>query len=207
MVTDSDLLLELQALLIEDASFSSGLWSLSEVLTYLNQRQYRFLKETRATAAWTVLGWIPGQPEGDLPADWIDTLAARWHDLVTDRYHPLAGSDSFELDHYDPQTALTVGLPLGYRRTDGDTMRLTLGPPPIAQGELELIYVSLSEALTGAGIALEIPDDWSMYLLYGVLADMLGKDGRGQDLLRARYCDQRYQEGIALAASLTDGWA
>ena len=68
-----------------------------------------------------------------------------------------------------------------------------------------MIYVALSQILDGTGQQFDIPDDWVPYLKYGVYADMLGKQGRGQDLLRAKYCDQRYQEGIALAQALLNG--
>ena len=59
----------------------------------------------------------------------------------------------------------------------------------------------------GSGIPLLVADAWAPYLKYGVLADMFSKDGRGQDLLRARYCEQRFAEGIALASVLVDGFA
>ncbi len=78
---------------------------------------------------------------------------------------------------------------------------------PSAAGEVSLIYTGLSDLLDGTGIYFNVPDDWVPYLKYGVLADMLLKEGRGRDLLRGRYCEQRYQEGIVLAQSLLDGWA
>lgn len=204
--TDADQLTEIASVLIEDASFTSGLWSLAEILGYFNQRQYRFLKETLIVAAWTTVVWVPGQPDATLPDDWIATLVARWHDTALNTYQVLPRSDSFELDHISPQTALTVCTPTAYRDADLGTLLLTLGPPPIAPGEVELLYVALSETLDGSGIPLSTPDEWTPYLKYGVLADMLGKDGRGQDLLRARYCEQRYAEGVALAQAALEGW-
>lgn len=204
-VRDTEPLAEIQSALIEDATFSSGLWTSAEVLGYLNQRQYLFLKLTHLGVAWAELSVIPGQPDLDLPEDWIDTVLARWHDDLTDTYTVLPASDSFELDHADPQTALTSNRPQAYRDADIDVRRITLGPPPIASGWVELLYVSLSEALDGTGILFTVPDEWVPYVKYGVLADMLGKDGRGQDLLRARYCEQRWEEGVALAVACLEG--
>lgn len=206
-IPDTDQLAEIASTLIEDSAFSSGLWSFTEVLGYLNQRQYRFLKETQLVAAWGTIPWTPGQPDSDLPTDWIATICARWYDAALNTYHVLPPSDSFELDHADPQTALTVGTPAAYRESDAGTLRLTIGPPPIASGEVELLYVALSEVLDGTGILFTVPDEWVPYLQFGALADLFGKDGRGQDLLRSRYCEQRYAEGIALAQSAYDGWA
>src|SRR5258708_2631343 len=204
---DTDALTEIQNGLIEDATFSSALWMTAEVLGYFNLRQYAFLKRTRITASWTMVPWVPAQPEHDLPADWIDTIAARWHSFADETWTPVPRSDSFELDHASQDTALTTLPPQGFRDSDLATLRIVLGPPPIAPGELEIIYVSLSAVLDGTGIGFEIPDVLGPYLKYGVLADMLSKEGRGQDLLRARYCEQRFEEGVALAQALLSGWA
>ncbi len=204
---DTDLLTEIEFALIEDPTFTSGLWTIPEILTYANQRQQRFQKGTRVVASWAIVPWTPGQPEHDLPTDWIDTLCARWHAFVDNTWVPIPQSDSFELDHLTPDTALTVNPPQGFRYSDLETLRIVLGPAPTAPGELEIVYIALAVVLDGTGIPLTIPDVLGPYLKYGILADMLSKEGRGQDLLRARYCEQRWEEGIALASALLDGWA
>lgn len=206
-MTDAEVLTEVQSATIEDASFSSGLWTTAEVLNYMRLRQQRMLKATRVTAAVAIVPWVPNNPEADLPTDWIDTICARWHSFADERWFPIPQSDSFELDHLTPDTTLTVNPPQGMRTSDLETLRIVLGPPPTAPGELELVYVALAVALDGSGIPFEVPDALVPYCKYGTLADMLSKDGRGQDLLRARYCEQRFEEGIALASALLDGWA
>ena len=72
--------------------------------------------------------------------------------------------------------------------------------------ELQGKSVSLSDLLDGTGVLFNIPDDFVPYIKYGVYADMLGKTGRGQDLLRARYSEQRFQEGVVLTKALLEGW-
>ncbi len=98
-------------------------------------------------------------------------------------------------------------MPQAYREVD-TTATLTVGvtPAPASPGELGLLYVSLSEILEGTGQIFDVPDEFVPYLKYGVYADMLGKDGRGQDLTRSRYAEQRYQEGIVLAQSILQGY-
>lgn len=205
--TDLDQLTEIQAVLQEDAVFFNGIWTTAEVVAYFNQRQYRFLVETKLLASTITLGWIAGEPQQPLPPDWIATIAAAWHDLASGIWTPLPRSDFFEMDHLTgPEGAATVQFPQAYR--DGDTTdTLTIGvtPAPQSAGEVALVYVALSETLDGTGQLIGIPDDWVPYLKYGVLADMLAKDGRGRDLLRARYCEQRWQEGIVLAQALLEG--
>ena len=206
-VTDQDQLTEVQLRLIEDSTFSSGLWSTTEVLGYFSRRQSQFLAQTGIVAAIARLDWIPGQPDHDLPEDWLATRLARWHDTLSGTATPLPQSDVFELDHLDQQNTLTPGLPEAIRDSDLETRRVTLAPPPANPGYVELLYIAVGELLDGSGIFFTVPDAFVPYLTYGVLADMLSKDGRGQDLLRARYCAQRYDEGTALAQSLLDGLA
>lgn len=206
-ILDTDMLTEVQFALTEDAAFSSGLWTPTEVIGYFNQRQYRFLKETMILGAVATLPWTPQEPYGALPTDWVMTIRALWHDFVGGRYTPLTTTDTFELDHTDIEGATTAGLPLGYRDADvPGTLLMGLGPAPSAPGEVELVYVSLSELLDGTGQLFDTPDDFVPYIKYGVYADMLGKDGRGQDLLRARYAEQRFSEGVALTQALLGGW-
>src|ERR1019366_1420014 len=206
-ITDLDQLTELQLALQEDATFSNGLWTLAEVVGYFNQRQYRFLKETGIIAAWAVIPWIPQETTQPLPPDWIAPLAVLWQDLATGTYSPLPPSDTWELDHLDVHGASTpASLPQAYRDGTLETLTIAVGPAPAAPGALELIYVGLSDLLDGLGTYFTIPDEWVPYIKYGVYADMLGKDGRGQDLLRARYATVRYQEGLALATALLEGF-
>lgn len=206
-ITDLDILAQIQLALQEDPAFSSGLWTPSEVLNYLNQRQARFLKETGLLGAVATITWVPQETYQPLPPDWILTIRAAWHDLTTNVWTPLDPSDDFELDHADQQYGLTAGTPLAYRDADTPgTLMLGLGPAPSSVGEVELIYTALAEVLDGSGALFDTPDDFVPYIRYGVYADMLGKDGRGQDLLRARYAEQRFTEGVTLATSLLAGW-
>ena len=61
--------------------------------------------------------------------------------------------------------------------------------------------------LTGAGVAIDLPDEFAHVLKYGTLADQLRKDGRGQDLGRADYAQQRFDLGVEAARLILAGWA
>jgi len=207
-VLDTDQLTELGLILHEDpVAWSNGLWTLAEVLGYFNQRQYRFLKETQILVSWTTIPWVPAVPEQPLPDDWIVSVAAAWRDFASNTSTVLPSSDQFETDHLNRLAMTTpVRKPQAYRDSDVETLTIAVAPPPIRPGALELLYVALSDLLDGTGVYFTVPDEWVPYLKYGVLADMLGKDGRGQDLLRARYAEQRYTEGIVLAQALLEGF-
>ena len=111
-VTDLDQLLEIQAVLQEDATFSNGLWALPEVLGYFNQRQYRFLFETKILAARAGVPWVPGEPQQPLPDDWIATLAVTWKDFATGITIPLPKGDLFQMSHVlSPEQFVTGQAP------------------------------------------------------------------------------------------------
>ncbi len=45
---------------------------------------------------------------------------------------------------------------------------------------------------------IPIPANFSWALKYGIMADMLGKEGEAQDVKRAKYCESRFGEGLEL---------
>lgn len=65
---------------------------------------------------------------------------------------------------------------------------------------------------TSVGLSISLPIDillpieFSSVIKYGVMADMLAKVGRGQDLTRAAYCESRFQEGIEAIKLAISGW-
>jgi hypothetical protein len=49
---------------------------------------------------------------------------------------------------------------------------------------------------------LGIPDDLTPAITWGALADLLGEDGIARDPIRAKYCEDRYQQYVKLARML-----
>ena len=66
---------------------------------------------------------------------------------------------------------------------------------------------TLGTAADGSGIDLPIPDDYTVYIFWGVLAEMCGKQGEAYDPDRAQYCRDRYDEGVELARLMVTGVA
>jgi hypothetical protein len=77
---------------------------------------------------------------------------------------------------------------------------IQLAPVPIDSGNLHVLAVQSAPAISlTANTALGIMEDFVPYLIWGVLAELLGQDGPGQDSARAAYCEQRWAEGLQLA--------
>lgn len=210
---DQTMLTQLQYDLVEpqvDAgvSWDSGLWSREEVLGALNFRQSLLLKSSLlvVSIANPQLTVTAGNTTVDLPADWIRTVDAVWigADGTT---RELLRCSTFEMDHVTPSWAIISADPLSYVEYETPTLEMTIGPTPRQDGVIDLLYIARGPALTGDGMVTSIPDELSDAVVYGALTDLLSKDGRGQDLLRAQYCQQRYELAVDLARLILEGWA
>lgn len=70
--------------------------------------------------------------------------------------------------------------------------------PPVA-GQYEVLSIdSHPTLLTSASSTLPVPDDWSWVPKWGALMDVLSRESVAKDPLRAKYCEQRYLEGVNL---------
>lgn len=215
-ITDADQLAEVQWRVLEvSSSFPSGLWSVSEIADYFNQRQNRFNRDTKLLLAHQPIATVNGTYSYPLPQDWIATQRMTFtpynaQGAPSGATNPMKRSDRFAANR---GIALGGGTPPGgpvvYDDVSAGTLTLEVFPTPTTAGSIDLLYACTLEAL-GFGNPpdiFDIPDDFVPFITYGVLADMLSKDGRGQDLARAEYCEGRFEEGVALAAILLEGFA
>lgn len=209
---DIALLTALQYAVIEapdgGANWLSGLWTREEVLSDLNQRQDRLLKDTllQITILPPNILYNPGDVRIALPADLIRIIDLVWYG-GDGTVRELQRADSFEADHIIPSWETPQAYPLVYMEYDPLTLEVQIAPVSYNFGTLGLLYVAAGTEMNGNGVTLAVPDEFAHVLKYGVLADLLSKDGRGKDANRAGYCEQRFQFGIELARILLKGWA
>lgn len=204
------MLSRLQAALIEPRnggqSWPSQLWSRDEVIAISNQRQQNFLHETQLLLGLATITPVNiGDHRVALPADWIRTVSVVWRGN-DGTVRELMRSDSFETDHTIPTWEATDATPLVYHEMETPSGFMQIAPGPDVAGEIDLLYVPQGAELNGNGELLTVPDELEHTIRYGVLADLLGKDGRGKDPTRAAYCAQRFQLGIDLAKIIIGGW-
>lgn len=207
-VTDADQLIEVQWRVLEDVNFTSALWTLAEVAGYFNQRENQFNRDTKLMLAYEAVPVVNGSTQVALPTDWIATQRATWRDTPTGAITVMERSDRFAAMAGIPATGGPTRPTLLDDHSAG-TLVAEIFPPAPTDGTLGLLYASTLELLNfnpAAPDLFDVPDEFVPYVTYGVLADMLSKDGRGQDLPRAQYCESRYQEGVALAAILLGGF-
>jgi hypothetical protein len=177
----------------------STLWTGAEVHGYLNQRLSRFLVETEVVQKVSVLAIGPSEQTFDLPADLVVLKrVAASSDGVT--YKVVVFSDrwatdaaTLTLDEDRPAVCIPEPLP---------PLRLKVLPTPVGSMNYQIIYVyePVSPYTTASSrlTTLFIPDMFTPYLLFGILADMFKKEGEANDPDRAKYFEDRWKEGLEL---------
>ncbi len=209
-MTDQEVFTEIQYAMEETpndgASFLSDLWTISEVIDYLNQRQRQFLKNTGVVLSRDTLITIPTQVRHPLPDDFIAMYHVAWRTPAS-KYYELRRGDLWEIDHGDPSWE-TVAAVRPKLYLEGEMPTLTLGTAPMTNspGVIEILYVGLSTLLSNTGVDFEVPDECVPAIMYGVLADMLSKEGRARDLVRASVAEGRYSEGEEATKIMVEGW-
>ena len=196
-----EVLEEIQAHLLETLnegqSFGSNLWTVAEVLAYLNNRMSRFLMETGILQIRSTEGVLADENPIDLPSDLIDLRRVAW--TAGSSTVVLPRMDSLEADMLASSWDSVSGVPFGHVMLPEQSLEIRLVPVPSSAGTLDFIYVQNLAAVTNNCAILPFPDEWVMFIKYGVLSDMLAKEGEANDPVRSKYCEQRYMEGVQLA--------
>ena len=211
LIADNAILEEIQYHLLEPpnlgAEWTTGLWTVAEVVGYANQRQQQFLKEAPVLFGRALIT-KSGTISQTLPSDWAVTTRLVWVD------NDGTWTELPRVDHRELDLALstwptgTATKPQVY--TDADTPTLTshVAPIPTNTGHFQITYVPIAPTMdgSGGGSVFLVPEEFIPAVKYGIMADMLGKVGRIHDPQRAAYCEARFQEGIRAARSMIGGF-
>lgn len=148
---------------------------------------------------------VPGQNLAFIP----DSTAASVLDIRRARYIPAAGfgppvtiyrEDGMAMEYFEnafPQTNAPVSA---FDLLTGNPLTIVLDASPNTAGSLELFPIISGPLLNPPTVSqLLVPDDFNWILKFGMLADLLRKESESQDLARAAYCENRFQEGLELA--------
>ncbi len=213
--TVEHILSEIQRHMLEptiDGGVSWQIWEETEVVHYLRERIARFLLETGLVQDRDTITTIAAQKEYDLPT----TLAEL-------KRVALSGSGLFPMDYWQADHGkvgwdTTTGTPYGYLE-NVDQLSVELVPSPTTGGETLTIHMvkstpfdrpgptasnpeNLSLAETLATYKLRLPGVFCWTIKYGVMADMLKKEGEANDPQRAEWCEQRFRDGVEIGKLL-----
>lgn len=213
-VSDQTILEQIQRVTVEGAgdlgaTWPSGMWTLIEVLGYLNQRQDRFLAATGIIWTRAETNITTGQADQANPTNWINTVFVAYK-TGAGLYRELPKMDALELDFALPTwPGASSATPRGYYEVDGNTTTTYVAPIPTEAGSaLERYYIALGTTLTqNPAVNFSVPDEFVPTLKYGALADMFGKVGQAHNPVLAAACEERWEEGVQLGIMMAaEGW-
>lgn len=191
-----------------DAAFPALLTTMftsTEIVDSMNRVQQRFLLDTGMHTVRTTFAGLAGQSQYALPTDSTRPRRLTWTDASDGLTRALTQVETWELDQGYQQWPSDAQIPIAWLEDDQPQQVVQLAATPVNPGVISLLYVQLATTLTGLGVALSIPDDWTPYVLWGTLAELLASDGPAFDPLRAQYASRRYEEGVELARIVLGG--
>jgi len=212
-VTDRDIIQSVQYALLETATVQTS-WTGTEQFTYtditnaLQNRLNQFLSDTGIVVTPSLVTWAilsVGNFQQALSQNTIDIRRVAWlQNPPTPYYNTLWREDErsftagFPMWPSQPQTP-----PESYTIMGPPPLIIRIEPPTAADGTLDILTVdstTLNPSLLPT--TLGIPDDLTPAIKWGVLADLLGKDGIASDQVRSQFCEKRYQQYVQLARLL-----
>lgn len=204
---DSDLIKQIEYHLVEPLTSTyplvwsgSNQFSVADILGALQRRRDETLAITGCHLTRTLAPAVPGRIY--LPDSTTGTKRIAWHPDSSSGYSnsPLFPSDLQTKRFYEPDwTTAPQGPPQTYLCNAEPPLSFDVDRIPPVPGQYEVITVIMGRPfLTTADSLIGIPDDWSWVVKFGALSDLLNRENLAKDPLRAEYCYQRYQQGLAL---------
>lgn len=203
IVTDQDIVTLAQYHLLEPATGNS--WTGSEQFTLadltnaIQKRRDQVLADTGCVVTHTTgIVLSAGQNNIFLSDSIISIRRIAYIDsfgIVT----PLVPSDILAQRNYSSADLYTPGEPYSYSSASSRPTEILLVPSANQPGTLDMVTVNSGAALDPTtGVLLGLPDEYTMAVKWGALADLLSKDGPARDPVRAAYCERRYQLMVEL---------
>ena len=200
-MTDAQILSQMQLALVEPAdggvTIPSGLWTPAEFQDALDNGK-QFVRVGAAPFLTRVtLVTVPNQTRYALPQDWVATQRVVWHGSDGSKMD-LGRDSTWSADYMAPLWPLqSQGRPEIYNDTITPMPQLQVMPPSQNNGVLEVTYLS-------AGTT--VPELLVPIAKWRAIALLLGKDGRGQDLPRAKVANDLATQGLKVLNVFLKGW-
>lgn len=197
---------EIQYHLLEPANGVSGAgmtdqFVIGQITSALTRRRNQFVIDSRLPLTFTTIP-APAPPVNTVQLDNSVALITRaaWTDGLTGIVTPLRRSDTFAAQAYSPLWSLDPGTPHSYSQAEYMPGAIILIPPPLASGSVHLTYAQTLTLAVADGTVLAIPDEFAWAIKYGALQEILATNSQGYDPIRSRYCQERYDAALEMAA-------
>ena len=211
--TDNALIQQIEYVLLEPLTATypltwtgSNQYSVQDLLNALNEVRDDLLGITGCTLTQTLIAAATNNRSTVLADSVIDIRRVAWLPAAPNAVFfnsPLRQGDDRELQDFQPQYLSNAnGTPSNWRISAEVPLTFSVDTLPAVAGNYETLTVNAGTALNANNnTVLPIPNDWTWVLRFGALAQLFSRDGLARDDLRAKYCFQRYQEGLGLLTS------
>ena len=209
-LTDRDLIQQLQFALLESASTQASwpgtaMFVYNDVVNAVANRRNQFLADTGCFLTSSTQA-VASPPVGRQPLSEliIGVRRVAWLGASPYGYYStMWASDERSLTAADSSWNTDSATPDAWSILASPPITLQLAPLPIASGTLSMLTIN-SKAFTPASSAtvLDVPDNLAAAVKWGALADLLSMDGPARDLPRAAFCQQRYEQFVAMGRYL-----
>lgn len=176
----------------------SGQVNLQSILKAVSRARNRFVIDS---ALPLQVGVSAGPASSDgicvLDPSTVYIHRASWRDATSGEYTNLWRQDEWAFDKTQPEWLQEPGRPKSFSEALNSPLNIQLYPPPLNQGQLELITAnSTTIDTTVASSPMNFPDEWCHGIKYAALCDLFGS-GMIDDPVRAQYCETRYSQAVS----------
>ena len=206
-LADNDLIQIIEYHLLEPATPTYPLvWtgslqlSMTDILNAIQRRRDEVLSMTACTTTRQLVMAVPSRIY--LSDNSIDIRRIAWLPVQIGKGYsnvPLWPDDMFGIGAYERDfTVAGEDIPTSYQRNVEPPLSFDVDVTPPVNGQYDVLTVNAGPMLSVlTPTILGIPDDFAWVIKWGVLADLLSRESNAKDELRAKYCEMRYQQGIA----------
>ena len=206
-VTDRDVYTRIMYQLLEGSSSTAvpvtNQFTQDDIIQSVQRKRDEFIFRTGCTSVVESLPVTPNTETLILPQTVIQVRRSYWLPIAIPGFSstasPVFKNDEYATAAYGASLAVTPGTPVGFSPSMEPQLTLDMTPPPDRPGNLECLTIESQAALSAAqATTLLMPSDFIQAIQWGALADIYAMSQQKQDATRAAFCNQRYEEYVAL---------
>jgi hypothetical protein len=206
-LTDTYCYTQMEYMLLEPPS--GGTWtgtpqfSISDFSQALQRRRDEVLKVSNCNQQLMAnIALTPNTRRTVLPDTVIEVARARYLPIkgspVTLYRDDTVAQEFYEANYLQAQP----GTPQTFMLSSEPPLSWDVDIPPNLPGTYEAVTLLSGQPFNPpASTLLNIPDDFAWILIWGAMADLLGRESEAVDRQRADYCQKRYLDGLNLLIS------
>jgi hypothetical protein len=182
---------------LSDVNSISDLYDVSYIYRYINRRLDLFLKQTGLYVDVKEYRINASESEIDIDTNILDIIRVNYRSDIDNIKVRLYREDEGSLEFYDYNFNVDSHNPSYYSTSLKSNSVLRIYNRPLNAGWIEILYNSSNDLITETSdTVIKLFDNLVPYVAKGVIADLLLEDGNAQDLARANYCLERWNEGV-----------